>query len=494
MTLVGNCFVTSKNVFLQTGKDRLFVRDCYEPLFAEGLRQFEENKIQTAFIVGTPGVGKSCFLDYLLVKYTSKGSTVLYLSGPRNEAYLFRDGQVFVSDLEKLTVNLRELEHRSIDFDVVLFDPHETPAATNILHKDHLYGKPAFVSISPDKHNCQKLRKDLQTEGLYVDLYMGTVPLNEAQKMREQCFPQASSRAVEERYKVLGGIARYLYAWDKGGLNVIPAKIVQRQAVALNDIVANPLRIDLKEVPTEFKELWSLYHLEPVLENGVIKWDKCTVELCCHDAKARVRDKLLERTVQQCWKTYTSTDPIHGTLRGIRYEAYAHKKIMTAGLSGTALSLTKNGIGCSTVTVDIPAGLDHVIVPSNTIDKRLSEIITDTKEGYLLPERTNFPVVDSMAVGGKVGKKAGVVNLQMKAGRSDDLSKSCAKSIMEATKQDALIFIAPNENIMLKALKGAPPKMKQFVLIVCEKGGQSTKKRKGGAAPPGRKRPRRCKN
>lgn len=472
--LTNGCFVSTTD-FIQTWKKELFVRDCYPKLYEESLRQFKHRK-QAVFIVGTPGIGKSCFLDYLLVKYVSQKQKVLYLSGTQDKAYLFSEhGPVREAGLK---AGLNDL--KPDEFDVVLFDPHETATETNVVHRNHLRGKPVFVTMSPDPENCKRLRKDLKDD-LAIDLYMGTQPLKEAQKMREACYPELSAETVNKRHKRFGGVARFLYESEKGKLNVCPAAVALNQEAALNDLVTNPLRIDALTVPAEFKSLWSLYHLQPLpLDNGETKWDECTVEICCDDAHTRIRDTLLKREVGELWNIFCSTRNTEGTLRGIRYEAYAHKKIMQSGLSGTAQSLIKAGIGKRTIEVEIPPGLEQVSVPTNDVGEHLSKLIEDHEVGYLLPELSNFPVVDSMAIGGKVGNKKAVANLQMKAGRSDGLSNE-AGNVMTTTKQDILIFIVPDKTVMRKALKGYP-KMKQYRMIVNEKTKASTKKRKWEAA------------
>ena len=80
-------------------------------------------------------------------------------------------------------------------------------------------------------------------------------------------------------------------------------------------------------------ELSHLYHLQPALENGRTNFRKYTIELVCEDVRARIRDKLMNKDVNELWNLYISTMERHGTLKGIRYEAYAHKKIIAHGVN-----------------------------------------------------------------------------------------------------------------------------------------------------------------
>lgn len=58
------------------------------------------------------------------------------------------------------------------------------------------------------------------------------------------------------------------------------------------------------------------------------------------------------------------------------------------------------------------------------------------------------------------------MNIHLKAGGSDDLSKEAVK-VMKATKQTIVIFIVPDQTVMRKAPEG-PPTTKQYRMIVSE--------------------------
>jgi len=163
-------------------------------------------------------------------------------------------------------------------------------------------------------------------------------------------FLQSLSTKTFVRYPKIGGIARQLFetplAGEEGDEKVIDAEV--RQSAALNDMAQNPLRIDAGEVAAKFEKLWSFYHLQLVTENGFTNYSKYTIELFSPDVRARIRDKLINKDVSELWILYDSTLERHGTLRGIRYETYTHKKILTHGVNLTSTSLTVNGVGTAT--------------------------------------------------------------------------------------------------------------------------------------------------
>ena len=150
---------------------------------------------------------------------------------------------------------------------------------------------------------------------------------------------------LHTRYTAFGGIARSLIKLPlPGGRDGVIKTIEERQHQALVDISEKPSRIDGGELASGYKHLWSLYHLQPTFNaDGTPNFYDYTIELCCDDARIRIRDILMRKSVTELWELYINTMARHGTLRGIRYEAYAHKKIQVDGLNGQATSLTTGG-------------------------------------------------------------------------------------------------------------------------------------------------------
>ena len=251
--------------------------------------------------------------------------------------------------------------------------------------------------MPPDKENCKKLRKDTMKQ---ASLYMGTLSLAEAEAMRSTCYPDVSAEVVRTRHAKFGGIARYLFRPllannTDGALNAVK----KQQLAALNIIAENPLCIDAGEVTSQFKSLWSLYHVQPRKPaDGGIDYFDYTIELCCDDARFRIRETLMEKEVQDLWNIYKKTNEQYGTLRGMRYEAYAHKRILIHGIQGTAISLTSKGEGTSSIQVTIPARTTKVTLSSNDLGAPFENAVRSAcllpAGRYLLPETSNFHVAD----------------------------------------------------------------------------------------------------
>ena len=475
----GLCLVTDSGVFLQSLSPRLFVRPCYPDLFAICETIWMEGT-QGIFLLGTPGIGKSCFLDYVLHRclYDANGQNVLYLHGPRDRAFVFQHvgGTIAVAKHNLSAVLSGSIEIPPDSFDVVLYDPHESAERTNDVHISFFTGKNFIVPISPDKENCKKLRKDTRCQ---ATLYMGTLSMGEAEDMRESCYPAVTADLLQTRYRKIGGIARYLYRPPRPMANDVVDQTVEdvqkNQQFALNDIAQNPLRIDAGEVAADFKNLWSLYHLQPTLENGRTNFQDYTIEFVREDVRARIRDKLMNKDVNELWNLFISTMERHGTLKGIRYEAYAHKKIIAHGVNLEATLLTKAGVGRSRKQIKIPASLPKINLLTNDLGEQFQTGVNSARElrtgglrtgGYLLPSNSNFPVVDSLFASPKPKE---TLSLQMKAGRSKPLSGPSATSI-QAAAGGCLVFVVPDESIILRKLRysegDGPAQWKQYRLVL----------------------------
>jgi hypothetical protein len=154
-------------------------------------------------------------LDYALHRLLLANKSVLYLDGPRDDAFIFSpDGKVYEYMLEEAV-----RQRMAAKVDVVLYDPHETAEKTNDVPLSKLEDKPFIVAISPDKENCSKLRKDTRAKAV---LYVGTLSLQEAQNMRDVCYTHVPATLVATRYEIMGGVARSLFE------NVLPYNYCNR--------------------------------------------------------------------------------------------------------------------------------------------------------------------------------------------------------------------------------------------------------------------------
>lgn len=164
----------------------------------------------------------------------------------------------------------------------------------------------------------------------------------------------------------------------------------------MNDLVVSPRRIDSGSVSSQFQSLWGLYHLVP--DESFTSYQ---IELYCDNALQLLRERLLEMDVQKLWSLYEGTDKNMGTFRGIRFEAYAHKKMLVHGVDGTAKKLNQNSISSSvTMRVVIPPGSTTYRFKENDVGQLATQRaeVYRKRGGYMLPYLPNYPVIDSAFV------------------------------------------------------------------------------------------------
>ena len=106
-------------VFLEHGV--IFVRQCYIDLYALCRKTWDAGQ-QGFFLKGTPGIGKSFFLDYVMSNLVNDGKKVLLLSGTDSKAWLC-SGFDRLAEICSLDTALTDQWAKRAD--LVLFDPHE---------------------------------------------------------------------------------------------------------------------------------------------------------------------------------------------------------------------------------------------------------------------------------------------------------------------------------------------------------------------------------
>lgn len=276
---------------------------------------------------------------------------------------------------------------------------------------------------------------------------------------------------LTKRFHEFGGIPRFLFKPVIGDdEDLALASVRTSQQTALDDIAQSPRRIDNGEIASAFKSLWTLYHLQPIAQaNGTTNYFKYTIGPCCDDAHTRIRDRLMKKSVSDLWTIFSDTKEELGALRGIRFEAYAHKKILSEGLQSPATGLTQAGLSTEApMQVYIPPLSKRLDLPNNDVGQALQDAVTTgraTRPGsYLLPHLSNFPVVDSIFIPPTGGGQA--VQLQMKAGKSRPLATDKATAIATATGSNTLIFVVPDLVTMTKKLPGA--NLQQYRIMLNE--------------------------
>ena len=443
--LDGDCLVSDTGNFQQTCSSRLFVRPCYRDLF-ELCQTRWDGGIKGVFLHGTPGVGKSCFLDYVLHRCLydqDKRKNVLFLDGLGGEALLFQHnmvGQITRTDHSLSDLSEKRVRIPSDAYDIVCFDPPDSGSIAAVYSL--VRGKEFIVAVLPIRRHCKGLYKNTAT---LARVYMGPLSMEEAEAMRACCYAHVPQDVLQRRYRKIGGIARYLYRrhCPQHGFDATLEEVERDQTAALNDITRRNVGVEYNEVYVGFEYLWSLYHMVPTRPD----YSSFTIELACKEVQTRMRDTLMmHKKVKELWELYLFTS--EKTLKGIHYEAYAHKKMMEHGVNLEATSLTT-----FSKRIRIPALLPRINLTTNDVGETLKDAINRARRlatgGYLLPETSDLAVGDSL-----FASRTETLSLQMIAGGRQPMSGPSA-SLLQATAAGDVVFVVPDESIVTQELECA---------------------------------------
>ena len=434
---------------------------------------------------GIPGVGKSYFLDYVLselmkretvesegVENKRTGSIkgpsvrVLVMSGPQNKATLFESHKTKPQEYVGLD-QVRANKELIASVQYVLFDPHENVQET-LQFTAHDFGTArVLLAVSPDPAICAKIEKDADS---LETIYMGPVTMEEAKEMRASSYTtRVTAQVLQDRFYQAGGIPRLLFK-STGVLPRASARdsvldtIAEQQALALNDLAVNPGRIDPGIVSSKFQSLWSLYHLIPDSY-----YTSYTIEPCCDHAWKLLRRALLRLSVGELWHLYKHTADRHATLKGIRYEAYVHKKITSQGMDLVAQKLTDNTVSSTMLfRVTIPRNVTTLRLPDHDTQKLAMHKMSAIRSRactYLIPDLLNYPVIDSAFV----SVSASFALQIWIAGTRSKLCSAHHWNTVQASLENALVVVVPNDTVIRKRLAdGAPQTMAQYLLVLRE--------------------------
>eukprot|EP01125_Pyxidicula_operculata_P007873 TRINITY_DN265_c0_g1_i5.p1 TRINITY_DN265_c0_g1~~TRINITY_DN265_c0_g1_i5.p1 ORF type:complete len:403 (+),score=8.78 TRINITY_DN265_c0_g1_i5:44-1210(+) len=169
-----NCeYLRKAKIQLPIPEGRMFIREDYKKI--QAIIESSIEKHVRYLIIGTPGIGKSCFLIYLLNQFLKANRTVvLQRSAEKDQIYLFSGGRVTKSP--RISTFQSELDKEDTWY---LVDTIDNPGL--------MQAKTVFVS-SPLNRHYNLFRKEVYVKTLYM--------------------PEWSETEMETLYKEIGGMDR----------------------------------------------------------------------------------------------------------------------------------------------------------------------------------------------------------------------------------------------------------------------------------------------
>jgi hypothetical protein len=179
--------------------DKLFVRVAYQEMFEILFTCYEGKQIGVAVVLGTPGVGKTFFLFYMLYMFKAKGITVVVSMG--TSFFLILDKM-----LPRMVSSIKIIDSYCIDNKdcVYLHDPldsNESAAITN--------ARLTIVTSSVDRRNLKSV-KNRSKKVLYMPIWN----LEELERCYSLCYQSLFSTKpnfVKKRFYYWGGSARNVF-------------------------------------------------------------------------------------------------------------------------------------------------------------------------------------------------------------------------------------------------------------------------------------------
>lgn len=399
----------------------LFIRKAYKDLIE--LIKNDWAKGKHTLLLGTPGIGKSTFMCYVLwILRRSKVDIVVQRRG--ESCYLYKsDGTVEEGTFEQFKDYCAKSDSYLLADGVV---PQEGGIKSHILE----------VS-SPRKEFWLSFQKRMNV----VTRYMPTWSLTELLECRNNCYSSILEQTVINNFKIFGGTVRHVLAKSEDP----SAKDAIIEALARTDIQAALDSDGMSGAPDDVSSLilhWTVVDAKTMDKTEEV-WKDRTVKVedydryVCEFGSHFIRQKVLERG-ERSMKNYLSSFIQHsgenvyfGQLCGRLFEDIAHQ-ILQKGGNFTIRQLGTEENKESSLNLKI-SGVRDILV--------LGDIGSCEDGHYLQPIASNFPSIDSLIYPDRL--------FQMMTGRRHGIGLKGLKKILDQLPKGVypvLYFVTPKQN------------------------------------------------
>ena len=351
----------------------LFVRADYVGLEKEIIRLFHRRQDARAVgVIGNPGIGKTFFSFYLLMKAACQGKAVVYESrefeGDQPQWLIFHNDKSFKVPVNHPYGN-KLLGDRNTFYLVDARAPKLVRAATVLVTSPRLDVYDDF---------CRKRSSNRKP------LYMPVWSWKELLKLREVCFPTVDDDKMKTVFERWGGIAREVLYYTNEDIedaeeNSDPLKAAISWSSVDSIITTKALGTEGREVS---HRLFHAISSSPTykLQGYEVASNYVNEELMKYWADASER-KLKE------FSMFSGGDPILGALRGHAFEYLAHKQLQAGG------TFDMKELGAENTVVS------DLVLPKSALiklDRLPAAADADGSDRYLKPTSRNFAAVDSV--------------------------------------------------------------------------------------------------
>ena len=380
----------------------LYVRQAYKDLFTIICNYLNsgdiEDRTSRIAITGTPGIGKSMFLFYIMWRLTKMEVTktvILRRHMDEKVIYVFQNEGCWATQDDSKILRFLNDETTWYLTDTLEPPPGQVEAIT-------------ILVASPARRHYETFSRYLNTAPLH---YFPVWSLEELKLVAP--FYSRELKDVEERYYKIGGVPRYVLEKDHDLKKVILGA-VGRLAIEKLPLIASGSVSKEDQVSHLIVQLIvdTSSYLDFTLQMASPYATQMAMELFILNQEEEVKRFILN----------TSPIPVLATLRGALFEAYAHQKMSRGGkFIGRSL---ENEEECE---VNIPAmDIGRFFNVSECKDPKM----------YYVPWYSNHPCIDSA-----------VLNMgyfQMTISWEHDIVWSKMKEMVDVLKMDKLYFVVPH--------------------------------------------------
>jgi hypothetical protein len=297
-----NRWISFPYVIPSTTLTQLYIRECYETIASSIETGFKTPVITStgtstiefkkAIVTGTPGIGKSIFLIYLLWKLVRTGKRVLIIFHPHS---IYYDGQGGVFEL---TTFPSVVNHEFWNKDLwCLFDAKEKfPSDLGRLP----YSECAFVlSTFPRREMVNDFKKPPVPQVFYMPLW------NEKElETISSKFPNAGD--WHDRFRILGGIPRHVLESTRDDpTELLQAACKQCDLKDCSQIIG--LHSSITDVSALVHSLVHITSTYPFTESIVTYASETALDIIVTNNAAQAKRKMVELLESSAWNPLTAS-------------------------------------------------------------------------------------------------------------------------------------------------------------------------------------------
>ncbi|KAF0704118.1 hypothetical protein As57867_007403, partial [Aphanomyces stellatus] len=366
-------------------KTSVFVRPCYDELFKLLLKDIEKRN-QSVGVTGSPGIGKSRFYAYCVFRLTQQPI----------------HGRIMVIECAKLSFVFEDGEFRQISTEEELLQYQFNKNVIRLIDglSNHLFSWTgvSILFTSPGYSDYKTFLKSTNVE--YV-----MPPWTQKELSIAAEIADISIEAVNDRFDVFGGIARYVFSKQVDGhLRNATEAYSKVSGLEIFNVVSRREEVNEKMFPHR------LLHMFPQHSSSQA-YCRFYVTFGSNNIAEKVYDKLMNDCMDAltAFMVTNAEDTSSSGFRGKLFEIFCHRLWSSSGehrLIGKLLHSDSQSSQEDEYSISIPAQVELRSfsklseIPVSEFAKNLPG--AEAKAVYFRPKQKNFACIDAIYWNGQV--------------------------------------------------------------------------------------------